>query len=813
MLESSTQKSPLSCSIAPLVCALLAAAASAQGVFLVDSSQDQLYAVDHYTAAVTPIGSTANNGLANPVDLTWRRVTQELWTVDMQGGEIGTLDQETATFTPVHATGMNGWMGLAWHEVDRCFYLSNGNNNLYRFTPWNGQLTLLGPTGYTDLGTLEVDADNKLYGVTFYGYIVKLDTGSGAGLTVATTTNFVTALAIEPYSGRWYAIDGSYMTLERVDPATGATTRMGSITLPGFITLPRGLTFAARRDGGIAADRDTGDLFYCDLATGTRHFLGNPLPLLPNVSLRGVGYDSKAGAVYVCAQASYGPPPGILHTTIQRFDLSQRSWSYSASLPNIAALAFDEAGDYIYLLKGDGTLSYFGWIGTGVPFTPVGSIGFLDVEDLAFDAFGNLFGVRSTGEIYAIDKLTGVTSFVTSSVPGASGLTVEARTGHFLVQAGGQLHEVDRDTFTVTPRGTLPAMGNSRLATVNHASAYVIDSSTDLLGSVDLHTGAVTAIGSTANHGLTTPADLTYQPSSGELWTVDSLNGLVGRVDTGSGTFTPVFDLGQDFTGIAWHEGDGRFYLGRRDRKIYALDLSGGLTVLGSTGTGEAASLDTDAAGNLIGLGFVPGEIFVIDRATGAATVTATTTTERFQDVGIDQLTGDMYAVRLVDDALYSIDPTTGASTVVGTFGPSFPAVRGLELIEGYGTTVARTKLFGISCGGVSATTQSEPRLGSIWEVGITAPATAQLGVMSIGLSNSNLSLSPFGAPGCSLYTDNISSALLLAPFGFPAYSLQIPAESSLVGLSIFVQGFIYLPSLNALGFGSSGGLEGRIGW
>ena len=584
-----------------------------------------------------------------------------------------------------------------------------------------------------------------------------------------------------------------------------------------MITLPRGLAFAARRDGGIAADRDTGELFFCDFSTGTRHFLGDGLAGHSHAgwvlqSFDGVSYDAKAGVLLVSTTWDYPGWPVLRYSTISRFDLSQRIW-YGSSGPasgDIAAIAFDESTSRIYSLLADGTLHYaVGAVSTSIA---VGSTGLVDLKDLAFDAFGNLFGVRSNGEILAIDKLTAVTNYATGSVPGATGLTVEADTGHFLVQAGGQLHEVDHDTSAVTTRGMLPAMGNSYLATLNHAPAYVIDSSTDLLGSVDLHTGAVTEIGSTANHGLTTPGDLTYQPSSGELWTVDTDDGQVGRIDTATGTFTPVFGLGTDFTGLAWHEGDGCFYLGHRNDNVYSLDLTGTLTLLGNTGVGEVASLDTDAFGNLYGITWGSGKIVVIDRVTGAGTLTATTTSQ-FQDVGIDHLTGDMFAVRHANDSLYSIDPTTGASTIVGTFGPSFPVVRGFDLIEGYGTTVARAKLFGIACGGVSATTQTEPRLGSTWEVGITAPASAQLGVMSLGLSNSNLSLTPFGAPGCSFYTDGTSSALLVAPFGFPAYSLQIPAAGSLVGLSIFVQGFVHLPNLNALGFGSSGGVEGRIGW
>lgn len=74
-------------------------------------------------------------------------------------------------------------------------------------------------------------------------------------------------------------------------------------------------------------------------------------------------------------------------------------------------------------------------------------------------------------------------------------------------------------------------------------------------------------------------------------------------------------------------------------------------------------------------------------------------------------MTGDYYAVRLVNDALYILDPVTGIDIPIGTFGPLLTGVRGAELIEGYGPTIARTMSFGVGCGSVFAATQSKPRL------------------------------------------------------------------------------------------------------
>lgn len=138
-------------------------------------------------------------------------------------------------------------------------------------------------------------------------------------------------------------------------------------------------------------------------------------------------------------------------------------------------------------------------------------------------------------------------------------------------------------------------------------------------------------------------------------------------------------------------------------------------------------------AGNLVGITWGSGEMVVIDRATGAGSLIATTNSQ-FQDVGIDERTGDVYAVRHIDDGLYSIDPATGVSTIVGTFGPSFPVVRGFDLTDGYGTSLARTLLLGTSCGGMSANSQTPPRFSSDWELYLTAPQGTQFGGVAIGL-------------------------------------------------------------------------------
>ena len=108
----------------------LAALAAAQDAYMVDSNLDQLFSVNVTTGVATLIGSTLNNGLSTPADLTWRAATQQLWTIDLSGGEIGTINVTDGTFTPVFtANPTSGWQAMAWHETDGVFYLANQNGS------------------------------------------------------------------------------------------------------------------------------------------------------------------------------------------------------------------------------------------------------------------------------------------------------------------------------------------------------------------------------------------------------------------------------------------------------------------------------------------------------------------------------------------------------------------------------------------------------------------------------------------------------------------------------------------------------------
>ncbi|MCA8977123.1 MAG: hypothetical protein KDC98_20540 [Planctomycetes bacterium] len=234
---------------------LLAATASltAQATtgYLVDSNLDQLFTVDLATGAATLIGSTANNGLATPADLSWRQSTQELWTIDLAGGAVGTIDTTNATFTAVYQTGLSGWQGMAWDEVTQLFYLANQNNSNYSLDPVTGVTTLLG-TGGALITALDTDVSGNLFGIEFStGNLVSVDKTTGAATVLATSIGGFQGLGIDASTGTWYGSNTNDDSLHTIDTTTGANTLVGAHGAgvqfgKGFDLIELGANFATK---------------------------------------------------------------------------------------------------------------------------------------------------------------------------------------------------------------------------------------------------------------------------------------------------------------------------------------------------------------------------------------------------------------------------------------------------------------------------------------------------------------------------------------------------------------------------------------
>lgn len=126
--------------------------------------------------------------------------------------------------------------------------------------------------------------------------------------------------------------------------------------------------------------------------------------------------------------------------------------------------------------------------------------------------------------------------------------------------------------------------------------------------------------------------------------------------------------------------------------------------------------------------------------------------------------------------------------------------------------TMATNQAYGSGCNGPVLAGLTRPILHTNWNLGLTGvPGGAVLGFLQLGFTNPGLSLGA-QAPGCTQYTDNLSTILLLLPIPNPCYTLAVPASSSFLGLPIRAQGGAFVPGINAFGLAASNGLLGTIG-
>lgn len=348
----------------------------------------------------------------------------------------------------------------------------------------------------------------------------------------------------------------------------------------------------------------------------------------------------------------------------------------------------------------------------------------------------------------------------------------------------------------------------------NAQTAFLIDTTLDDLFLVDCTTGVATFLADVDNNGLTTAADLSYRFATGELWTVDLSGGEIGTINPASGTFTPMYQTNlSGWQGIAWDETTQLFFLANQNDNNYSFDpATSQLTLLGNSGTGLLTCLDTDLAGNLYGIDFSSGDVMLIDKVTGVGTLQSTTT-NGMQGLGIDPVTGIWFGSSSNTDSLYTIDPITGVSVLIGAHGAGVTFMKGFDLIDfGFGTFATNTT-FGTACSTLRISGDTRPVIGSSWDLIIgSVPANAVLGLLLLDLTNPILALAPLGAPGCTLYSGGTGLVVLPLPVAFPAFSFAIPGNPALVGQSVFAQGAVIEPGVNALEIVTSNGLMGCIG-
>jgi hypothetical protein len=170
--------------------------------------------------------------------------------------------------------------------------------------------------------------------------------------------------------------------------------------------------------------------------------------------------------------------------------------------------------------------------------------------------------------------------------------------------------------------------------------------------------------------------------------------------------------------------------LANQNDSNYELDpVTGMTTLLGPSGFGLITATDFDPAGVCWGLD-LNGSIVMIDTTTGVATQTGTTSSG-FQGLAITDA-GIWYGVNTTSNALFVIDPATGSATLVGpTTGLQF--AKGFEITGGGG-------------GPTVGTNYCAPNPNSTGQTGlITGFGSASLAMNNLTLEASSLPLNAFG--------------------------------------------------------------------
>jgi DNA-binding beta-propeller fold protein YncE len=173
------------------------------------------------------------------------------------------------------------------------------DSNLYRIDESTGAATLIGDTGFTDMGGLAFNAANVLYGYT-PGALYTIDTTTGAATRMGLlgSNHPEGGLAFQPGTGVLFAVKSVLADeLVTINTSTGASTTVGLLGSAGRDT--SGLAFAA--DGtlfGVALGPSPDQLIRIDTITGAATAIG---PLGTNVltpTVGGLEIDPDSGILY-----------------------------------------------------------------------------------------------------------------------------------------------------------------------------------------------------------------------------------------------------------------------------------------------------------------------------------------------------------------------------------------------------------------------------------------------------------------------------------------------------------------------------------
>jgi hypothetical protein len=239
-----------------VVVALMPATAAASDMYGSAFDTRQLFKLDQVNGAAMPVGSVAPMTDIRDMASDTRPDSYRLWATSQSTGELFRLNPATGAATRVGLYGLPAGeeiRALAFDTTRGGLYGITGATNstvanLYSIDQSSGAATLVGSTGLTEVGGAAFDWFGQLFAVKENtGGLYRIDTATAVPTQVSTIpVPFISDIAFRPEDNTLFGIthggpNETQRSTYRIDPATGAATRLGPYGLN--ITTMAGLAF------------------------------------------------------------------------------------------------------------------------------------------------------------------------------------------------------------------------------------------------------------------------------------------------------------------------------------------------------------------------------------------------------------------------------------------------------------------------------------------------------------------------------------------------------------------------------------------
>lgn len=199
----------------------------------VDSSAGQVVQIDPGTGATSVLSTLSGASYAGSLNSMDVRANDGLSIVHDSAGQILGLDACTGVLSTIGPTNVGDMGGISFAGSGVLYGISQASDELMQIDPFTGGATPLGDLGF-DLSASGIAYDcatDTLYGADTSGMVFQVDTSTGLlHRFVMTSVPFSgVGLEYDPYSQKLLAGTGLGNALYVVDPASGSSTRVGTL--------------------------------------------------------------------------------------------------------------------------------------------------------------------------------------------------------------------------------------------------------------------------------------------------------------------------------------------------------------------------------------------------------------------------------------------------------------------------------------------------------------------------------------------------------------------------------------------------------